>query len=44
VLTSTFFARVGAKLAHALDQRLLQRLFAGFLAVLSMRLIWNTVG
>ncbi len=43
VLTSTFFARVGARLAHALDQRLLQRLFACFLAILSIRLIWNTV-
>lgn len=44
VLTSTFFARVGARLAHALDQRLLQRMFACFLAMLSIRMIWNSVG
>lgn len=44
VLTSTLFARVGARLAHAMDQKRLQRLFALFLAVLAVRLIWRTVG
>ena len=43
VLTSTVAARFGARLAHRLDQTLLRRLFACFLAALSIRLIWNTV-
>ena len=44
IATSTVSARLGARLAHALDQKLLQRLFATFLAVLSARLIWTSVG
>ncbi len=44
ILTSTVFARLGAKWAHSMDQKRLQRLFALFLAVLSIRLIWRTVG
>ena len=44
IATSTFSARLGARLAHALDQKLLQRLFATFLTVLSARLIWTSVG
>lgn len=44
VLTSTVFARLGAKWAHTIDQKRLQRLFALFLAVLSIRLIWRTLG
>ena len=41
VLSSTIVARLGAHFAHSVDQSLLQRLFACFLAVLSIRLIWN---
>ncbi len=44
IATSTVSARLGARLAHSLDQKLLQRLFATFLAVLSARLIWTSVG
>ena len=44
IATSTISARLGARLAHSLDQKLLQRLFATFLAVLSARLIWTSVG
>ena len=44
IATSTVSARLGARLAHSLDQKLLQRLFANFLAVLSARLIWTSVG
>jgi uncharacterized membrane protein YfcA len=43
IATSTVSARLGAYFAHALDQKLLQRLFACFLAILSIRLIWNSV-
>ncbi len=43
IAMSTISARVGARFAHALDQKLLQRFFACFLAVLSIRLIWNSV-
>jgi len=43
IATSTASARLGARFAHALDQQLLQRLFACFLAILSIRLIWNAV-
>ncbi len=43
IATSTLSARLGARFAHSLDQKLLQRLFACFLAVLSIRLIWNSV-
>ena len=41
---SSVSARLGAWLAHFLDQKLLQRLFATFLAVLSARLIWRHLG
>lgn len=43
VVTSTFAARLGANVAHRLDQHLLQRMFACLLAFLSMRLIWNSI-
>ena len=44
IATSTVSARLGVRLAHSLDQKLLQRLFATFSAVLSARLIWTSVG
>ena len=44
IATSTLSARLGARLVHSLDQKLLQRLFATFLAVSSVRLIWTSVG
>ena len=44
IATSTVSARLGARLAHALDQKLRQRLFATFLTVLSARLNWTSVG
>ena len=44
IATSTLSARLEARLAHSLDQKLLQRLFATFLTVLSARLIWRSLG
>lgn len=44
IATSTVSACLGARLAHSLDQKLLQRLVATFLTVLSARLIWRSLG
>lgn len=39
VITSVFTARVGAKISHRLNTRMLKRVFAGFLLVVSARMI-----
>lgn len=39
VVASTLFAPLGARLAHSIPERLLKRLFAGFLAILGVRLL-----
>jgi uncharacterized membrane protein YfcA len=39
VLTSVFFARVGANLAHRLDARLLKKIFAIFLIIVGIRFL-----
>lgn len=39
VVASTLCAPLGARLAHCLPERLLKRLFAGFLAILGLRLL-----
>ena len=44
IATSTISARLGARLAHFLDQKLLQRLFATFFVAFSARLIWTSIG
>ncbi len=43
VSTSAYSARWGAKLAHFIDQMLLQRLFGLMLLFLSIRMIWATL-
>ncbi|WP_105103466.1 sulfite exporter TauE/SafE family protein [Microbulbifer pacificus] len=40
VLTSTWFARLGAKLAHRLSPQILKNCFAGLLLVIGARFIW----
>ncbi|QIL89957.1 sulfite exporter TauE/SafE family protein [Microbulbifer harenosus] len=40
VLASTWFARLGAKLAHRLSPQLLKNCFAGLLFVIGVRFIW----
>jgi uncharacterized protein len=40
VLTSMPFARVGALLAHRINERRLKQLFAGIILILGVRLIW----
>lgn len=42
IVTSVYSARWGAKLAHFIDQILLQRLFGLMLLFLSIRMIWTT--
>lgn len=44
IAISTASARLRARLAHSLNQKLLQRSFATLFAVLSARLIWTSVG
>ena len=39
VVASTLFAPLGARLAHTIDERLLKRIFAGFLAILGLRML-----
>ena len=39
VVTSVFFARIGAKLAHKLDGRLLKRIFAIVLIIVGLRFL-----
>ncbi len=41
VVASTAFAPLGAGLAHRLPPKLLKRLFAGFLLVLGVRILWS---
>jgi uncharacterized membrane protein YfcA len=44
VITSTPFARIGAKLAHRLDERRLKQFFAIIILMLGVRFIWlNTL-
>ncbi|WP_286240402.1 sulfite exporter TauE/SafE family protein [Neptuniibacter halophilus] len=43
VLTSTLFAKVGAKLAHSLPPLLLKRIFAGFLLVVGLRFLLSNL-
>ena len=43
VATSAYFAKWGARLAHHLDQVVLQRLFGLLLAFLAIRMIWITL-
>ena len=43
IATSAYSARWGAKLAHFLDQILLQRLFGLMLLFLSIRMMWTTL-
>ena len=40
VLASTFFARLGALLAHRLSPQLLKNCFAGLLLIIGVRFIW----
>ncbi len=44
IAISTVSACLGARLAHFLDQKLLQRLFATFFVAFSARLIWTSIG
>ena len=44
IAISTASARLRARLAHSLNQKLLQRSFATLFSVLSARLIWTSVG
>ena len=39
ILTSVFFARFGANLAHRLDAKLLKRIFAVVLLIVGVRFI-----
>ncbi|MCC2617961.1 sulfite exporter TauE/SafE family protein [Aestuariibacter halophilus] len=39
VITSVFTARIGAKIGHRLDTRRLKRIFAGFLILVSLRML-----
>jgi hypothetical protein len=39
VLTSPFFARLGARWAHSLSARVLRRVFAAFLALVGLRFV-----
>lgn len=41
---SMLLAPVGARLAHGMDTRLLKRVFAGFLALTSLRMVWSLIG
>lgn len=43
IALSTMFARLGVHFAHALTKKMLQRLFAFFLAIHFIHLIWNAV-
>jgi len=40
VLTSMPFARIGALLAHRINERLLKQIFAGIILILGIRFIW----
>lgn len=42
--TSMLLAPVGARLAHRLDTKALRRVFAVFLALTSVRMIWSVLG
>lgn len=44
VVTSVLLAPVGARLAHRLPRRRLQRFFALFLAVVGLRMLWGVLG
>lgn len=44
VLTSVPFAPLGARAAHALPRTLLRRVFAGFLAIMGLNLLWRAFG
>ncbi|MGA1207179.1 MAG: sulfite exporter TauE/SafE family protein [Litorivicinaceae bacterium] len=44
VATSTLAARFGVRLAHSLDQVVLKRLFATFLWLVALRLLWRILG
>lgn len=41
VIASVLFAPIGARIAHRLPQMMLQRIFAGFLALLGLRLFFG---
>ncbi|MFA0811241.1 sulfite exporter TauE/SafE family protein [Microbulbifer epialgicus] len=43
VVTSTFFARIGANLAHRLSAKLLKHCFAILLCVIGLRFIWQNL-
>lgn len=43
VVASTAFAPLGAALAHRLSPKVLKRLFALFLLVLGIRMLWTSV-
>tara|TARA_R110002072_G_scaffold1989_2_gene16368 strand:- start:83062 stop:83856 length:795 start_codon:yes stop_codon:yes gene_type:complete len=44
VLTSSYFARVGAKLSHKLPQQKLKKAFAFFLLIVAIRMISQNIG
>ncbi|WP_445355028.1 sulfite exporter TauE/SafE family protein [Microbulbifer sp. EKSA008] len=44
VITSTFFARFGANLAHRLSPKMLKHCFAVLLFIIGVRFIWLNVG
>ncbi|MCO1333632.1 sulfite exporter TauE/SafE family protein [Microbulbifer sp. OS29] len=44
VITSTFFARFGANLAHRLSPKMLKHCFAVLLFVIGVRFIWTNLG
>ena len=44
VVTSVLLAPVGAGLAHRLPRRTLQQIFAVFLAVVGLRMLWGVLG
>jgi uncharacterized membrane protein YfcA len=39
VITSVFTARLGAKISHHLNTRVLKQIFAGFLVIVSLRML-----
>ncbi|ROP90955.1 putative membrane protein YfcA [Stella humosa] len=42
--TQTLMAPVGARLAHAIPQAAMRRVFAAFLAIVSLRMLWSAFG